>query len=328
MRRWPGCAEALRGRNPARIGPLDRHRRGSRPGIDRVRPRGDRRRYSTTTRSSPTPLPRRQLITDDVIAADRRLDVLGGSAGAILGLLRLYRQTGSEDVLMLAEKCGRGCCRTSASGRRVSGLGWRPASAGRSTVCRTERRVSHTAWHALAIATGNEEFASAADECIAFEELDIRRRPHGWADLRDKPMPAGRANGVTEHRASGWRGSAMTKLAGVPVESCATDIERALVGVERGWPATTDTLCCGTLGSIEFLREAGDVLGRRELRDRATRQLLDRRRNRASEQVITGGAAEQVDSISACSVASPASATRCCGASTTRCPTCWSGSER
>ena len=32
-----------------------------------------------------------ELITDDVIAADRQLDVLGGSAGAILGLLRLYR---------------------------------------------------------------------------------------------------------------------------------------------------------------------------------------------------------------------------------------------
>ena len=53
-----------------------------------------------------------------------------------------------------------------------------------------------------------------------------------------------------------------------------TDIHNALAGVERGWPGPTDTLCCGTLGSIEFLSEAGDVLGRTDLRDRASRRLL------------------------------------------------------
>ena len=66
----------------------------------------------------------------------------------------------------------------------------------------------------------------------------------------------------------------MTKLAGVPVSSCATDIERATSGVEHQWPASTDTLCCGTLGSIEFLWEAADALGREDLRLLATRQLL------------------------------------------------------
>ena len=39
----------------------------------------------------------------------------------------------------------------------------------------------------------------------------------------------------------------------------------ALAGVERGWPGRVDTLCCGTLGSIEFLCEAADVLGRSDL---------------------------------------------------------------
>ena len=38
----------------------------------------------------------------------------------------------------------------------------------------------------------------------------------------------------------------------------ATDIRNALAGVERGWPAHVDTICCGTLGSIEFFREAGE----------------------------------------------------------------------
>jgi hypothetical protein len=42
--------------------------------------------------------------TDDLIAADQRLDVIGGSAGAILGLLRLHRDTGSAEVLGRALK--------------------------------------------------------------------------------------------------------------------------------------------------------------------------------------------------------------------------------
>jgi hypothetical protein len=46
------------------------------------------------------------LFTDDLIAADKQLDVLGGSAGAILCLLRLYRDSQSTDVLRRAIKCG------------------------------------------------------------------------------------------------------------------------------------------------------------------------------------------------------------------------------
>ena len=47
-----------------------------------------------------------KLITDELIAADKQFDVMGGSAGAILGLLRLYRDTQSADTLGRAMKCG------------------------------------------------------------------------------------------------------------------------------------------------------------------------------------------------------------------------------
>src|SRR4029079_13365702 len=46
------------------------------------------------------------LMTDELIAADKRLDVIGGSAGAILCLLRLYRDGQSEAVLRRATRCG------------------------------------------------------------------------------------------------------------------------------------------------------------------------------------------------------------------------------
>ena len=48
---------------------------------------------------APTPQAAAGLITDELIAADKQLDVIGGAAGAILGLLRLYRDTGAASVL-------------------------------------------------------------------------------------------------------------------------------------------------------------------------------------------------------------------------------------
>ena len=45
------------------------------------------------------------LLTDDLIASDKRLDVVGGSAGAILSLLALYADTGADDVLKRALVC-------------------------------------------------------------------------------------------------------------------------------------------------------------------------------------------------------------------------------
>jgi lantibiotic modifying enzyme len=50
----------------------------------------------------------------------------------------------------------------------------------------------------------------------------------------------------------------------------ASDIRNALAGTQHGWPSPVDTLCCGTLGSIEFFCEAADALGQDDLREQAS----------------------------------------------------------
>jgi lantibiotic modifying enzyme len=52
------------------------------------------------------------------------------------------------------------------------------------------------------------------------------------------------------------------------------DVRKALAGVERVCPGYVDTLCCGTLGNIEFLCEAADVIGRSELHELASKRLM------------------------------------------------------
>ena len=42
---------------------------------------------------------------------------------------------------------------------------------------------------------------------------------------------------------------------------------------EQGWRAEIDTLCCGTLGSVEFFCEAGEALDRPDMREIAAERL-------------------------------------------------------
>ena len=66
----------------------------------------------------------------------------------------------------------------------------------------------------------------------------------------------------------------MTRRGGMDAKRLASDIGNAVEGAERGWPARMDTLCCGTLGSIEFFCEAGKILERGDLRELASRRLM------------------------------------------------------
>jgi lantibiotic modifying enzyme len=56
-------------------------------------------------------------------------------------------------------------------------------------------------------------------------------------------------------------------------KNLAGDVQNAVEGTVKSWPGAVDTLCCGTLGSVEFFCEAGNALGRHDLRELASRRL-------------------------------------------------------
>jgi type 2 lantibiotic biosynthesis protein LanM len=213
------------------------------------------------------------LFTDALIAADKQLDVMGGSAGGILGLLRLHRDTRSAEALTRATKCGEHLLaqpRVGPEGRRS----W-PIPGKESKVL---NGMSHGAagfayaLASLAATTGREDFAQAAAECIAFEDSTYDAERHNWPDLRSSEThwPCQWCHGATgiglaRLGMSKWRG-------GTP--SASADIENAVASVQHNRPTPVDTLCCGTLGGIEFLCEAADTLERDDLREAAARRLL------------------------------------------------------
>lgn len=214
------------------------------------------------------------LMTDELIAADKRLDALGGSAGAILALLRLYRDTRAEDVLSRALACGDHLLRQERTGPEGArswvgyGLGEKPLNG-----------MSHGAagfayaLASLAEATGRDDFRAAASECIAFENATYDANHHNWPDLRHTGEPGWACRWCHGAPGIGLARAALLKQGGMNATALQTDIRNALVGVEQSWPTEIDTLCCGTLGSVEFLCEAGEALGRSDIRQIAAERL-------------------------------------------------------
>jgi type 2 lantibiotic biosynthesis protein LanM len=215
-----------------------------------------------------------ELFTDDLIAADKQLDVVSGSAGGILSLLRLYRDSRSADVLRLAIKCGEhllGQPRLGPQGLRT----W----VGQGSGPRGLNGMSHGAagfayaLTSLAQVTGRQEFAQAAAECIAFENSSYDAQRHNWPDLRDAGgllWPCQWCHGAP---GIGLARIATAKLRGMEDARLVTDIQNAVEGVKQGRSTAVDTLCCGALGGVEFFCAAGDALGRDDLRALAAQRL-------------------------------------------------------
>src|SRR5207237_10265225 len=130
------------------------------------------------------------LFSDELIAADKQLDVIGGSAGAILCLLRLYRDSQSTSVLKRAVRCGEHLIaqsRLGPEGRRS----WVGQGSGK----RALNGISHgAAGFAYALAslssvTGREDFAQAASECVACDNSSYYASRSNGLDLRCEGPP-------------------------------------------------------------------------------------------------------------------------------------------
>jgi type 2 lantibiotic biosynthesis protein LanM len=215
-----------------------------------------------------------ELFTDDLIAADKKLDIIGGCAGGILGLLRLYRDGKSNDVLKRATRCGEHLL-----GQRRNGPQGRRSWSGQGSGPQALNGMSHGAagfayaLASLSAATEREDFAKAAAECLAFENSSYDAERSNWPDLRNTAEPAWPYQWCHGAVGIGLVRIAMMKRGGLDRSILTTDIRNALMGSERAWPSNVDTLCCGTLGSIEFLCEAGPILGRADLGELAARRL-------------------------------------------------------
>ena len=206
------------------------------------------------------------LLTAERIEADDKLDPMGGTAGAILGLLPLWEQIRDEEIMARMVECGHHLVRrqTAADGRA-----WHSLLPGRPALTGMSHGASGIAYALLRLHSVHPEpaFLEAALRGIDFETALFSRQARVWPDLRFAESDPSRFE-RTGSWCSGAPGIGLARMAAWklrPVAALAQDVHHALAHVlERPLPAT-DTLCCGAFGVLELPLLATERLGREEL---------------------------------------------------------------
>lgn len=227
-------------------------------------------------------------INRDLISSDKNFDVLAGTSGAILALLKHHQSHRDAGSLDKAIACGdhlvselrnwRETVQRPQPESTIQANGFAHGAAGMSL-----------ALFRLASVTGRDAYRQAAQHLVDFENASFSANANNWPDLRSRDLPESTWACQWCHGAGGIGLSRLSAAFVPPTSNSANagsrllleDVERAIAGVSRiEWPGPIDTLCCGNSGNIEFLREAGVRLGRPALTHQADK-MLEKVMNRA-----------------------------------------------
>ena len=203
-----------------------------------------------------------RLITAKHIADNNVLDIIGGAAGAILGLLTFYAVSPDEVALDRAITCGQHLlhCRTeSEAGYRA----WPTLDSKMLTGFSHGAAGIVYALLRLYAVTRDCDVLAAAQEGIAYEDSVLVREKGNWPDLRTDEQSS-----FMMSWCHGAPGIALGRLGGLAMlgsDDIRQDIEMAVQTTRAAGAQGVDHLCCGSLGRADVLLVAANRLSRPNL---------------------------------------------------------------
>lgn len=213
-----------------------------------------------------------QLITEDVIAVDENLDIIFGAAGAIMGLLTLYHETGEKALLDKAVACGNHLLsqRTHTAPRAWKGISKTPLTGFSHGAAGNSFSLLQ-----LYTATADKAYLEAAKEGIEYETSVFDTSVRNWPDFLS--LEQSNQIGFRNAWCHGSAGIGLARLASSSIlktQQIDFDIEAALETTKQyGIPSTDlDFLCCGSLGRSELFVVASQKLGNQESLNTAREQ--------------------------------------------------------
>jgi type 2 lantibiotic biosynthesis protein LanM len=215
-------------------------------------------------------------ISPEALQADRQFDVIGGAAGAILGLMKLYRVRPSSDLLRIVQDCAEWLCRNQHSGGEYAGA-WETSSTSRPLT-----GFSHgasgiaNALTQLYSVTRETQLLAAVQAAVEFEHTAFLPNAGNWIDFR-RHEPGIPPSSVASwcHGAPGIGLARLALISELQHPLLFPDLETALATTQLPRLHTVDHLCCGSFGRFEILLHAARILGRRALSVAAAEQAWD-----------------------------------------------------
>jgi type 2 lantibiotic biosynthesis protein LanM len=213
-----------------------------------------------------------------LIDRDETLDVIGGAAGCIGGLLSLYRCAPSEGTLAAAHQCGE---RLLARAQFVKeGVGWFTRVSNSRPLTGFSHGAAGMAWALgeLAALTGEERFRMTALAAIAYERSLFSPQEGNWPDLRDRETIDQPSKNGAEKFVVAWchgaPGIGLARLQSLPYlgdTATRAEIDTALKTTLAMGFGGNHSLCHGSLGNLELLLQAGEILDDPWCREQASR---------------------------------------------------------
>jgi type 2 lantibiotic biosynthesis protein LanM len=205
----------------------------------------------------------------ELIEKDESLDLVGGSAGCIGGLLALDRVTFDEKVLAACVQCAE---RLLARARPMErGIAWFNNIETEKPIVGFAHGSAGIAWALMELAarTGNEKYRTAAVEAIIYESSRYSPEMGNWTDHgANVELGANQAAGPSMAWCYGAPGIGISRAVAMkhsdhPVVR--QDLERAVEATLQRGPGTNHSLCHGDVGNLDFLLQAAEATGSREL---------------------------------------------------------------
>lgn len=201
-------------------------------------------------------------MTQDHIDEDQILDAIGGSAGAILGLLACYAATGDAEVLAKAIACGWHLLGT--RGRDRFGFRtWATLDNGHLTGFAHGAAGIAYALLKLYEATNEHQFYDAAKEAVDFEKHEFVAKEDNWPDYRGagkSPVRGPKFGMAWCHGAPGIGLGRTGALDVMDIPDVRRDIDAAARSTRHIGLLRRDHLCCGNAGLMDTLCTAGERL--------------------------------------------------------------------
>jgi type 2 lantibiotic biosynthesis protein LanM len=221
-----------------------------------------------------------RLFTKELIELDDEFDFVSGSAGAIVALLKIHKQTLDSETLKAAINLGEHLLRKRHYKNEGTLFNGWEADVFLNGFSHGASGFAY-ALTSLALVTGRSDFSEAVFECIAYENNSYSEERNNWPDyskvendVRKVYWPSQWCHGATGI-GFGRLGMFQTLNSVVVVSSNKTaidelksqkfiddisiDIFRSLNRVNIAFPYPTDDMCCGNAGNIEFMFEVAKV---------------------------------------------------------------------
>lgn len=211
-----------------------------------------------------------EILGEVAAASPLEVDLISGSAGIVLALLRAARCAGSERWQVAAIKFGDHLLAT--ANRHAWGWGWPLASFDGRELCGLAHGAAGIAWAlgSLEKATGEARFLEAVDGARRYERSWFQRVENSWPDLRaraDDPRVPLVCPALWCHGATGIGLSRLALFSLTWHPSLAAEATSALQSTTnaasqalRGYPTEGLTICHGLGGTLLLLIAAHQAL--------------------------------------------------------------------